>query len=203
MPNKRNTLPPDQQLQAVQDKRKAILDTTLRLITTQGYHATPMSQIAREAGVAAGTIYHYFSSKEELMSQLYAEVKARMGAALAEDSNHEMSYKMRFWIFWRNMYNYLKHNEMDFWFLELFAVSPIIKAEDVRASARHYQSVIDFLSFGIQKGILREMSPNLMAALIDGQIKTIIRLEIAGHETITDHIIAEVIQGSWDMVRIN
>ena len=57
------------------DKRKAILNTTLKLISSNGFHAAPMSVIAKEAGVAAGTIYLYFENKEDLIIQLYKYVK--------------------------------------------------------------------------------------------------------------------------------
>ena len=45
------------------DKRADIMDVALNLIAERGFHDSPMSLIAREAGVAAGTIYLYFESK--------------------------------------------------------------------------------------------------------------------------------------------
>ena len=55
----------------VEMKKQDILDTTLALVVRQGLHATPMAQIAQESNVAVGTIYHYFSSKEEIIHELY------------------------------------------------------------------------------------------------------------------------------------
>ena len=52
------------------DKRKDILDATLQLISDQGFHGTPMSQIAAEAGVGAGAIYRYFENKHLLLIYL-------------------------------------------------------------------------------------------------------------------------------------
>ena len=57
----------------VSDKRAAILQTTLDLISDRGFHNTPMSLIAKEAGVSAGTIYHYFAGKDELIFELYRD----------------------------------------------------------------------------------------------------------------------------------
>jgi len=56
------------------DKRDKILEVMLRLIKEQGIQATPMAQVAKEAGVAAGTIYHHFASKEQLVNELYLKV---------------------------------------------------------------------------------------------------------------------------------
>ena len=62
-------------MERVDDKRAAILAATLRLISKNGFHGTAMSKVAKEAGVSAGIIYHYFDSKDELMDELYKEIK--------------------------------------------------------------------------------------------------------------------------------
>ena len=49
------------------DKKQAIFESTLALIRDHGFHGAPMSLVAKNAGVAAGTIYHYFESKEALL----------------------------------------------------------------------------------------------------------------------------------------
>ena len=55
------------------DKRRAILDAAIRVFARQGYHATRVSDIADEAGVAYGLVYHYFRSKEAVMTELFTE----------------------------------------------------------------------------------------------------------------------------------
>src|SRR5215218_6987044 len=70
---------------ASSDKREAILAAALRLIARLGLHAAPMSAVAREAGVAAGTLYLYFPSKEAMINALYLEVlEDRMRAIIGE-----------------------------------------------------------------------------------------------------------------------
>ena len=85
------------------DKKAKIIQTTMELITQQGFHASPMSQIAREAGVAAGTIYHYFPSKDELIRSTYKEVKKQMGDALMYNFDGKKTYKEQFFSFWENL----------------------------------------------------------------------------------------------------
>ena len=50
-----------------------IMETALKLFSEKGYHATSISMIAKEAGVAAGLMYNYFSSKEELLEKIMDE----------------------------------------------------------------------------------------------------------------------------------
>ena len=60
------------------DKRNLILDTTLSLLSENGFHGTPISLIAEKANIGAGTIYRYFKNKEELINELFIEIKRRI-----------------------------------------------------------------------------------------------------------------------------
>ena len=55
------------------DKRRMILDAAVRVFARQGFHACRVSDIADEAGVAYGLVYHYFASKEEVLDTLFLE----------------------------------------------------------------------------------------------------------------------------------
>jgi len=58
---------------AAQDKRRVILDAAVRVFARQGFHACRVSDIADEAGVAYGLVYHYFASKDEVLDTLFLE----------------------------------------------------------------------------------------------------------------------------------
>ena len=55
------------------DKRRQILDAAVRVFARQGFHATRVADIADEAGVAYGLVYHYFRSKDEVLNELFVE----------------------------------------------------------------------------------------------------------------------------------
>jgi TetR/AcrR family fatty acid metabolism transcriptional regulator len=59
--------------QAAADRRRQILDAAVRVFARQGFHGCRVSDIADEAGVAYGLVYHYFSSKEEVLDTLFLE----------------------------------------------------------------------------------------------------------------------------------
>jgi AcrR family transcriptional regulator len=69
---------------AAADKRRQILDAAIRVFATRGFHACRVSDVADEAGVAYGLVYHYFGSKEEILSTLFAERWQIMLDAIAE-----------------------------------------------------------------------------------------------------------------------
>ena len=58
---------------AAVDKRRVILDAAVRVFARQGFHTCRVADIADEAGVAYGLVYHYFSSKDEILDTLFLE----------------------------------------------------------------------------------------------------------------------------------
>jgi TetR/AcrR family transcriptional regulator, fatty acid metabolism regulator protein len=70
--------------QAAADKRRQILDAAVRVFARQGFHQCRVSDIADEAGVAYGLVYHYFHSKEEVLDTLFLERWDVMLAMIAE-----------------------------------------------------------------------------------------------------------------------
>jgi TetR/AcrR family fatty acid metabolism transcriptional regulator len=66
------------------DKRRQILDAAIRVFARQGFHSTRVSDIADEAGVAYGLVYHYFKSKDEVLNELFTERWSLLLAAIEE-----------------------------------------------------------------------------------------------------------------------
>jgi TetR/AcrR family transcriptional regulator, fatty acid metabolism regulator protein len=74
------------------DKRRLILDAAVTVFARQGFHSCRVSDVADEAGVAYGLVYHYFESKEEILNELFLERWQFMLDAIADiDRRHELS----------------------------------------------------------------------------------------------------------------
>ena len=57
-----------------EERRKEILETAERLFITKGYTKTTVNDILKEIGIAKGTFYHYFKSKEEVMDEIIMRI---------------------------------------------------------------------------------------------------------------------------------
>ncbi len=66
------------------DKRRLILDAAVTVFARQGFHHCRVSDVADEAGVAYGLVYHYFDSKEQILNELFLERWQVMLDAIAE-----------------------------------------------------------------------------------------------------------------------
>ena len=71
------------------DKRRVILDAAVRVFARQGFHTCRVSDIADEAGVAYGLVYHYFGSKDEVLDTLFVERWDVLLAAIRETDEQD------------------------------------------------------------------------------------------------------------------
>ncbi len=68
---------------APDNKRQLILEAAVRVFARQGYEASPVGDIAAQAGVAYGLVYHYFGSKDAVLEAVFREAWGRLLAAVA------------------------------------------------------------------------------------------------------------------------
>ncbi len=87
------------------DKRDQILAAAEQLIAESGFQGLSMQKLANEAGVAAGTIYRYFSDKEHLLEEVRLNVAKRIASAVQAGVNDDMPLKERYRTMWLNIWN--------------------------------------------------------------------------------------------------
>ncbi len=82
-----------------QDKRRLLLDSAVKVFARKGYHAARVGDIAEEAGVAYGLLYHYFESKEDVLRSVFREtwralIETIKSVEEVEDEPHEQLRKV-------------------------------------------------------------------------------------------------------------
>ena len=75
------------------DKRRVILDAAVRVFARQGFHTCRVSDIADEAGVAYGLVYHYFNSKDQVLNELFLERWSLLLLAIEEAEKTDGSHR--------------------------------------------------------------------------------------------------------------
>ena len=76
--------------QGAVDKRRVILEAGVRVFAKRGFHHCRVSDVADEAGVAYGLVYHYFRSKEEILNTLFLERWQIMLDAIADIDSRDL-----------------------------------------------------------------------------------------------------------------
>ncbi|WP_452222204.1 TetR/AcrR family transcriptional regulator [Lacinutrix salivirga] len=183
------------------DKKQRILLTMLELVVKQGFHATPMSQVAREANVAVGTIYHYFETKEQIIEELYMMIFKDFGVVLMANINEDQPYEEQFKRMWLNLYNYFVSNPLAFHFSEFIAVPPLIPKETIARTVPYYINIRDFFLKGIKIGKLRDVPVRLTMQMIYGNVIAAIRLKDKEELPMNHDQIEHAITMSWNTIK--
>jgi TetR/AcrR family transcriptional regulator, fatty acid metabolism regulator protein len=95
---------------APQDRRQAILDAAVRVFARRGFHACRVSDIADEAGVAYGLVYHYFGSKDSVLDTLFLERWNVMLAMISEVDATESSTREKLYAITSFIVDSYKHD---------------------------------------------------------------------------------------------
>lgn len=184
-----------------ESKRERILRATLKLITDNGFHGTPVSLIASEAGVGAGTIYRYFVSKEAIINELYDGIQKELHAATLANIPADVSVRDEFYLKWRNILRYHLDHPFEAKFLEQFAASPFISPTLTEEKNQRNSHLKVLIARGVDSGTIREMQYHTIAVLMWGTIHQLHQLQYSGVQPVTEALINEVFEVVWDGMR--
>ncbi|MCB0721028.1 MAG: TetR/AcrR family transcriptional regulator [Ignavibacteriae bacterium] len=183
------------------DKKEAIFNATLKLITENGFDATPMSAIAKEADVAAGTIYTYFENKEELINKLYLKLKEKLTNAVTEGYKPGLSTRVTMELFWNNYVQFFLKNPMDFRFFEQFTSSPYINKYTKEEGLRIFHPVLELFEKAKAEKAIKDLPNDIILAHFFAPVKSLIALHVNNNFNLNDSNLNSVFQASWDSLK--
>ncbi len=175
---------------AVEDKRRQILDAAVRVFARKGFHATRVGDIAGEAGVAHGLLYHYFESKDDVLEAVFHEnwsvLLARIASVEESDEpavdqlRHIAAIVLRTWLHLPDVVHVVVRE---------FARSPELAAR-LSELVQPIEAVERVIRRGIERGEFRsDVDPRMAATVVYGSIDELLtgwvlgRLE-AGEEDV-------------------
>lgn len=189
-------------LQKSIDKRNALVKATIELVNNNGFHATPMSKIAKMANVSPATIYLYFENKQDLLNQTYIEVKAQYTKYAFETYNEKMNVEEGFKLIWKRIANF-KLNECDeAMFLAQCDNTPIIEEPSRQEGIKHLQPLLDLWERGKQEGIIKPISDYLLYAYSINPLSFLMMIQNRGAFQLNQEIIEEAYQAAWSSIKL-
>lgn len=183
-------------------KQNAIFAATLRLISAQGFHGTPMSQIAKESGTSAGIIYHYFENKEDLLNKLYLHVKTKCAKQVLATMQAAASSKENIKQILSNIFYYYIDNWDELSFAEQYENSPLIKPETDAKLSGLLEPVIRLFEQAKSEGFLKQLSVQALLTMSFGAVASLAKFYISRDMPVDDSIIQKELQAVYDMIRI-
>lgn len=152
------------------DNRKKILSTALQLFVDNGFHDTPTIKIARESGVANGTLFHYFKTKEELIVAVYWDVLEKMQEDLNVEKSKGQDYQSRFKKHFIEMLQWSLDKGGAYHFVKQFEMSPFFKLVSPEKLQEHLKPALQLIEDCIAANVMKPMPVNYIHALLNGQL---------------------------------
>lgn len=184
------------------DKKSALLKATLNLVNDRGFHDTPMSKIAKAAGVAPATIYLYFENKQDLINSLYLEVKASFSKAAFEGYQEDLPVKKGFEIIWYNIADYKLNQINEASFLSQCDNSPIIDENIREEGLKHLQPLLDLWERGKKEGIIKPLSNYILYAYTIYPLSFLLYTQESKQFQLSDDLRKESFQTAWDAIKL-
>lgn len=181
------------------DKQEAILKTALTLFTERGFFGTPTSLISKEAGVATGTLFFYFTTKEALIDTLYLRVKAEAAAAMCRGLDGEPDAKAKLYRLGRNAVAWGIEYPEKMKFIEQFAHSPFVSTTAQEEGMSRFLFLQDLIAGGIREGTVRDYDPQLLIFMMVSSLSGLIaRVAAAGSPAEREMMIEQGMDFVWN-----
>lgn len=175
----------------VKDKRTAILEAALKLFTERGFHGTSTAQISKEAGVATGTLFNYFPTKEDLINSLYFEVKGELSQAMGKDIEYENIFQDKLRKIWLNLVRWGVDNQEEFLFVGQFCSSPYITKFTREEVMKEYVFLHNLVNEGIKTGEIRDFSAELIIAMFYQGSRTVVNFILDSDSSLDENKVLE------------
>ena len=182
-------------------KRAALVKATINLVNNQGFHAAPMAKIAKMACVSPATIYLYFENKQDLINQVYKEVKAEYVAYAFETYTDDLSVETGFELVWRRMATYKLEDIEKGFFLSQCENTPMIDDESRQEGVKNLKPLLDLWDLGIAQGLIKPIAPHLLYAYSIYPLAFLLNAHKRGDFKVTKQHLNDAYQAAWASIK--
>lgn len=181
-------------------KADAILDAALRLFDERTYAGCAMPLIADAAGVAAGTIYRYFPSKEALANVLYRRWKHRLAECLFAADDPAEAPRERVDRVWGSLFEFADAHPEAFSFLETHQHAPYLDDDSRALSARLDRRSVEFVRSLQQTGTVRPAPAAELISLFLGAFTGLVKARSQGYLAFDDALRVRSADAVWQLL---
>jgi AcrR family transcriptional regulator len=158
-----------------EDRRNAILGAATRLFAERGLTAAPTSEISKQAGVAEGTLFTYFKTKDHLINALYREIKLELADAMMSDFPRKKNVRTKLRHVWDRYLGWGIANSKQRKVLAQLQVSEALTEESRNAGSAPFVEFQMMIRDAMEQRVFRNDAPvelisRSLAALVEATI---------------------------------
>lgn len=189
-------------LQKSKDKRNALIKATIELVNNNGFHAAPMSKIAKLAKVSPATIYLYFKNKQDLVNQTYIKVKATYTNYAFATYHSKMPVEEGFEVIWKRIADFKLKDCDNAMFLAQCDNTPMIDEPSRQEGIKHLEPLLELWARGKKEGIIKPISDYLLYAYAINPLSFLMMSEQRSAFTLDKTHIEQAYYAAWNSIRV-
>ena len=190
-------------LQKSIDKRNALIRATIELVNNNGFHAAPMSKIAKMANVSPATIYLYFENKQDLVNKAYIEVKAEYTQYAFATYNVESTVEKGFETIWKRIADFKLKDSENAMFLAQCDNTPMIDEASRKEGIKHLQPLLDLWERGKTEKLIKPISNYILYAYTINPLSFIMMAEKRDGFQLDEMHIEDAYKAAWDGIKMS
>lgn len=185
------------------NKCDLILAATLKLLASRGFHGFSIRDVAKEAGVATGTVYLYFEDREDLIKKLHSQIIATVGEEVFIAVEKDMSLYQQFQGMCRRFWSLFQQQPEMILSKGQFDHLP---ADLLRSRHEEAKVVLEplftFFIRGREQQVLKNFPDEILFSLAFEPYFEIARESLQGFVTVDEAMLEQIIHASWDSIAV-
>lgn len=185
------------------DKQELILQATLEMLSSNGFHGFSMKQLASRAGVATGTIYLYFKDREALIAELHSRIIEAFAEAAFADHDGALSLKQRYQRICANIWHFCINNRAITLSKAQFDHLPTeILRSQRQAAWQQFQPLRDLFAEGRRQKLIKDLPDDVLGSLSFEPYMYMASQQLLGVIQIDQTQLNQIMDASWDAIAI-
>lgn len=152
------------------DKQTAIKRATIAEVVATGSSAASVNMIAKRAGIAVGTIYRYYESKDHLLRATYLTVKADVHAAIVSSLSSQVGSRANIRSMWFAILDFAQTHPKAFLFAEVVLNDLILTDEERKQIDGMAQEIRAVIERAIEEKVVRDLNINAVVTLLSAPV---------------------------------
>ncbi|MBT0956410.1 TetR/AcrR family transcriptional regulator [Alphaproteobacteria bacterium KMM 3653] len=165
-------------------------------VVENGISALNVAGIVTRAKVSAGTIYVHFDTKDDMLRQVYLEVKAEFHSTITAQRNTAQSAQL-VRDMWFAMFDFVRSRPADFLFLEYASSAKILLPEQQAITDGYAADIAALLKRGVDDGTLADLDTSLLSLLLVAPAMQLARRAVLSDEAVSDSLIEQTFSRVW------
>jgi AcrR family transcriptional regulator len=183
------------------DKKEIITFTVYKLVAENGLGNIPVSLISKESGVAVGTIYFYFGSKQGLMDSIYSDIMTEISRYIALGIESAKTVEEKIYCFWMGYYSYCINNPLQANFICQPGIEKYISPEVIDSHSGIFNRMESIVEEGIKSGIIADLPYNVILSYLLGPVKYIQNYFQSGQLDIDEEMSNRIFGVFWNGIK--